>query len=268
MCYNLQKKVICIFIQNDYFTVTDVVLCHRKTAPTGYILSRRARKSNGLTLILSGELVFNFKDTTIIAKRGDIILQQLGDAYQLQNLGAPAEYVVISYLCEPQKFVSELTSEGKCFQCTHLNSYAEAFNKAVEVSQTGGLYSKPLLNAITQQLICRIIRENEVPNYSTTQAPVAAAKRYIDEHAYSPITIEQVANHVGFSVSHLRNLFKQAYGIPPIKYLNSVRIQHAKELLSSDFFTLEEISSACGFSNVYYFSRVFKEYTGISPGQY
>lgn len=260
--------MIYIFIKNDYFTVTDVVLCRRKTAPTGYTLSRRARKNNGLTLILSGELVFSFKDTTLIAKRGDIILLQLGDAYQLQNRGAPAEYMVISYLCEPQEFVSELTSGGKRFHCTHLNSYAEAFGKAVEVSQTGGLYSKPLLNAITQQLICKICREKEAKNHDTTQAPVAAAKRYINEHAYSPITIEQVANNVGFSVSHLRNLFKKTYGMPPIKYLNSVRIQHAKELLSSDFFTLEEISSACGFSNVYYFSRVFKEYTGISPGQY
>lgn len=248
--------------------MTDVVLCHRKTAPTGYTLSRRARKSNGLTLILSGELIFNFKDTTIIAKRGDIVLQQMGDSYQLQNLGVPAEYVVISYLCEPQKLVSELTSDGKCFHCTHINSYAEVFSKATEVNQTGGLYSKPLLNAITQQLICRIIRENKVHNSNTTQAPVAAAKRYIDEHAYTSITIEQIANNVGFSVSHLRNLFKKTYGVPPIKYLNSVRIQRAKELLSSDFFTLEEISSACGFSNVYYFSRVFKEYTGVSPGQY
>ena len=78
----------------------------------------------------------------------------------------------------------------------------------------------------------------------------------------------EIAAAVGLSESHLRTLFRRARGEPPVRYLNRVRVERAKEMLASGQFPLEEIAVACGFQNEYYFSRVFKEFTGISPGRY
>lgn len=257
-----------MIIRNDFFAVTDVILCCQRTAESGYHRHIKSRNSHGLTLVLSGELTFRFADKTITAKRGDIVLQQKNDAYFLENPGSPAEYVVISYLCEPASLVSEMTTDSKLFCCGHPERYADTFKKAAKVDFSMGLCAKSLLIAITQQLICEIIREKAKRKEPGPVSQVAVAKQFIEEHACMPITVQDVANHVGLSESYLRYLFKQDCGEPPVKYLNRVRVQRAKDLLTSDFFTLEEVAAACGFANVYYFSRVFKAYTGMSPGQY
>ena len=56
--------------------------------------------------------------------------------------------------------------------------------------------------------------------------------------------------------------------MPPVKYINSLKIKRACELLATNNFTVCEISQICGFENTYYFSNVFKNYIGVSPKRY
>lgn len=219
-------------------------------------------------MILSGNMVLSYNGVNLTARKGDIILQQKGDQYQLQAVDGPAEFIVISYLCEPEALVSQLTKDGKVFHSAHAARYRDGFERAEEIYRQPGVCTKTLLRAIAQQLICGILREKAENTPENLSDPASTAKRYIDEHSCRQITIEDVAGAVGCSASYLRQVFKQAHGITPNKYLNYVRIQRAKEMLASGFFTQEEISAACGFRNVYYFGRVFKEITGISPGRY
>ena len=82
------------------------------------------------------------------------------------------------------------------------------------------------------------------------------------------LTSEHIAAVVGISPSYLRSLFQKSEGISPIRYLNRIRVERAKEMLSSGMFALSEVSTACGFQNVYYFNRVFKSHVGTPPGKY
>ena len=116
--------------------------------------------------------------------------------------------------------------------------------------------------------MCNIIRENYPRALSSAKNPVVAAIYYIEEYSNHFLTSEDIASAAGCSQSHLRYLFRKAYGESPMHYLNRVRVERAKEMISTDMFTLNDIASACGFRNVYYFSRVFKEFTGVSPGKY
>jgi len=77
--------------------------------------------------------------------------------------------------------------------------------------------------------------------------------------------VEELAARSGYSASHFARQFTRVYGVSPIQYLNSIRILHAKNLLRTDQYTIAEIAQKCGFSNVYYFSRCFKQLTGIPP---
>ncbi len=80
--------------------------------------------------------------------------------------------------------------------------------------------------------------------------------------------IEEFVNLSGLSYSYLKKIFIQKYGVPPVKYINSLKIKRACELLDTGRFTVSEIADICGFENTYYFSNVFKNYIGVSPKNY
>lgn len=72
----------------------------------------------------------------------------------------------------------------------------------------------------------------------------------------------------GISESYLKQLFGEKYGISPKKYTIQLKINHACELLRMDRYSVTQVAELCNFSDVYFFSRQFKEYTGITPTQF
>ena len=58
------------------------------------------------------------------------------------------------------------------------------------------------------------------------------------------------------------------FGKPPRKYLTSIRVKKARELLESTDYGVGEIGNIVGYDNPLYFSRIFKKQTGISPAEY
>ena len=67
---------------------------------------------------------------------------------------------------------------------------------------------------------------------------------------------------------YFRKLFKSAIGVSPAKFMINCKTARAKELLSEDYLSLEEIAERCGFSSLSYFCRVFKSSTGMTPGEF
>ena len=88
---------------------------------------------------------------------------------------------------------------------------------------------------------------------------------YISEHYTENITLEQLAKLSSYSPTHLSKRFRDATGIPPIRYLNNVRIEQAKYLLQYTSDPISRIMERCGFSDAAYFSRAFKKVLGYSP---
>lgn len=94
------------------------------------------------------------------------------------------------------------------------------------------------------------------------------AVNYINENMTADFTIEYLAEMCNVSSAHFRRLFKAQFGMTPIKYKNNLRISKAKMLLRRSSLSICEIASFLGFDSEYYFSRVFKDITGTSPGAY
>lgn len=67
---------------------------------------------------------------------------------------------------------------------------------------------------------------------------------------------------------YIRRLFKEAYGVTPLVYLNQLRVSKAKACLIAEALSVKEIAHICGFSNAKYFSRVFHSVTGMAPQDY
>jgi signal transduction histidine kinase/DNA-binding response OmpR family regulator len=100
------------------------------------------------------------------------------------------------------------------------------------------------------------------------QQIVRRAMGYIHEHYAEPISRDDVARHVGFSVRHLTRCFRQEVGVTPITYLNRYRVRQAKGLLKAREKSITEIALEVGFSSSGYFARVFRQEMGVSPSAY
>jgi len=98
--------------------------------------------------------------------------------------------------------------------------------------------------------------------------PVTQTIRYIHAHYEEAITLEDLAERLGCSVSYMSRIFKAQVGTSPNDYLIQVRMEQAKRWLTSSDIGLYDIALSVGYSDVYYFSRLFKKQAGVSPVQF
>ena len=91
---------------------------------------------------------------------------------------------------------------------------------------------------------------------------------YIHEHYREPLTNELLGEYFGFHKNYISVMIKEYTGMPLHKYLNHVRISHALDMLNDSDAPIAEIAEKCGFCDIYYFSRYFKQAVGVSPTEY
>ena len=95
-------------------------------------------------------------------------------------------------------------------------------------------------------------------------------KDIITENFSNPsFEIPTEAEKLGISFDYMRHCFKEETGMTPLEYLTQIRIEQAKNhLMNSFIYSISEIAGICGFSDQYYFSKVFKKTTGVSPREF
>ena len=83
-----------------------------------------------------------------------------------------------------------------------------------------------------------------------------------------PLVLEDVARAVNLSTPHLRSLFRAETGMTPARYLKSLRMQKAKELLETTFLSVKQVMFQVGITDKSHFARVFRHAYGLSPKEY
>lgn len=92
---------------------------------------------------------------------------------------------------------------------------------------------------------------------------------YIRKHISEAVSIKDIANAENISIPHLRRLFKEKTGGLTVgRFILSLRIKRAYEMLMHTDLNVGEISQECGFSDQFVFSRAFKRFAGLSPINY
>jgi AraC-like DNA-binding protein len=101
-----------------------------------------------------------------------------------------------------------------------------------------------------------------------TTAAIELTQEFMVQHYQEPLTLEQLAQLAGLSVSHYSRLFKKYIGYSPIDFLTHLRMDRAKELLVLSDYRLKSIAGSVGYVDEFYFSRIFKKVVGLSPREY
>jgi len=114
------------------------------------------------------------------------------------------------------------------------------------------------------KLLDRVLEEKK----QRDTRPIRQAKQYIRQHFKSPLTLEQVSGAVGFSPAYFSTLFKKETGGNFVEYLTGVRMDEAKRLLRETDLSVSSVCEQAGYSDLKYFAKNFKKYTGLKPNQY
>jgi AraC family transcriptional regulator of arabinose operon len=91
---------------------------------------------------------------------------------------------------------------------------------------------------------------------------------YMKEHIDSTLTVDQMAGRAGLSTAHFSRLFTQQIGFSPTEYFIHLKMQRACRFLTLTALSVKEISSRLGYSDQYYFSRIFHKVMGTAPAAY
>ena len=98
---------------------------------------------------------------------------------------------------------------------------------------------------------------------------ISRAEKYVAENFCDPnISLISVAKYVGLSSAHFSTVFSQTLGRSFINYLTAMRIERAKELLTTTSLKLSTIAMEIGYNEPNYFSHVFRKVEGITPKEY
>ncbi len=91
---------------------------------------------------------------------------------------------------------------------------------------------------------------------------------YMRENLCRSVSIDELAQTIHMPVSTFKRKFQQAFGLPPMRYFDTLRIEKIVELIRKTDWPILKISRSMGFENKYYFAKFFSKHLHISPNEY
>lgn len=174
------------------------------------------------------------------------------------------------------------TRAGGIAACTEIYSVISMILSPLLTETVTGIYlanSSQMLNAIrlfkTRSEVLLWISELKRETTSVLEGLtlgkndiVEKAKQFVQQNAEKRIMLNDVADYVSISPSYLSALFKKEFNQNFVDYINETKINLACELIQEGKYRIYEISYKLSFENPYYFTKVFKRYTGCTPTEY
>lgn len=222
-----------------------------------------------LMYIVSGRLKVWLPDGIRTAEAGDFIIFPPEYKYRYSSSGK----VMLSYYfahftgSEVEKildgcFLSPLPSLWNAGSSDEaalgFGSMLEAYARADELRDV----------SLSSALMRILVALSSAVRAKNGERPLSRSMTYINSKYTEDISVGELAEMEGLSVSRYNVLFRSINGISPIKYIISLRIKHACTLLSSTDLAVNEIGAAVGYEDNHFFSKLFKKYVGISPTAY
>jgi len=219
--------------------------------------------NNELIYHFSGHYITNFNEEILENKENSIRFLPKGEVQKYEvNVKERGECVDIFF--ETNVSISDKPLVFYPYNSTKL---ATLFKKifTVWIAKDEGYYFEAI--SILYKILSEMQKTNYLPNKQYNF--IEPAVNYIENHFLDEkISIDYLIGLCGISCSFLEKIFIKKFGLTPKKYIILLKMNYACELLKQGAFSITEIAEMCKFSDVYFFSRQFKNYMGITPSQY
>ena len=128
----------------------------------------------------------------------------------------------------------------------------------------GGLLQ--LITYLSRNYVQEILSDSDSLKRRKKLERLNTVNQYIEQHYTEAISNRELADLLHLSEDRFNHLFKESMGMPPLQYINEIRLKKAMHLLKKgDFYTAAEVADAVGFSDYNNFGRMFRRFYGCTP---
>ncbi len=255
--------------RSSYYSVI-----HAKTFPAHF------HRAIEFVYVLSGEMVYVCEGKEYTVREGSVLLSL---PYQAHEYRVEKPTDLFYFIADPHMIPSlALTLENR-IPASPVRAYGEEgqafFGSLIGVLRDDDRIPKswqipshpyivPILSAMLEYHFEHVGLEasrGETSQLSLLQRIMLHLEEHYPEDGYS---VSGAAQALGISPQYLSTIVRERTGRSLTEHLHNIRITHAQNLLLKSDATVTEIALASGFSSIRTFNRVFREYTGVSPGEW
>ncbi len=260
----------------DYdIRIGEIITAHEYTFSPGGMWSAYSIRRGfcGFVLALEGEAIYHAGDTTIRIGENQVVYfpADCGYVFEVARTGKPFRHFTVNFtlgevigsdtvknlLLSEKPYITDVSEHT-----TLRGAFPQLVSTWHDKAPGYRVRVRELLYGMMSDFVSRYVAQQVNPDLL---AHVMPAKKMIDEHYNEDLTISAMADICGLSETHFRRCFLAAFGMSPIAYRTKLRIERAKDLLLGSWYSVGEISTMTGFSDISFFSRFFTRHTGTTP---
>lgn len=244
---------------------------------SGYIFPGERHPYYELTYVDRGSLITEVEGQIFELKERELIIYGPNQFHsQRVQEGSSCSYVTVIFELEPDQTHFEFLF-NKVFPYT--KKIYTLLKTLVNESSTMTPYMDSLVLCLFQEIIIRLL-QSEFVLEEDDKKPTTEARQhyhdelleqiltYIDETIYEPITVGEICTKFSMSRSSLQILFNENMNQTPKKYINELKLEKSRQLISEGRYTISEIALMLGFNSIHYFSRAFTQKYNMAPSEY
>lgn len=229
-----------------------------------YPIRKKKRQHHGFLFTVRGTEEYRFGERTVRAVPGSVLYIPKGESYTTTLEGEESEVVVMDF---------ELSGETAgarpfCVMFPQGGAVGSCFSDAeTSWERTVGypVLCKSMIYKIASLMILQEARYLE----SDKEKKISEAVSYLHAHyLQNDFRVEQLYGIADVSPKYFGMLFFRKFGMTPKEYVLFLKIERAKKLLLSEKCSIRDIADQLGYSDIYHFSKIFKEKTGYTPSMY
>ncbi len=253
---------------------------HKARINRYWVWPEHTNRETELVLIKKGRMRCSIDQADFIGSDGDLYFVQPGQLHSEEILGEHLDIFTLRFdlLDETggsREFLADCPPERQ-----HLSNAerwsAHLFEQILHLIWKDKPGTESKIEALILEIMSRIRRYCQIDR-PAPEAEKASGKGailaeraagYIERNLQRKVSVSEVAEHCCVSPCHLTHVFRSVLGVPPMRYIQQMRVDRAKKLLADESLYVYEIAQAIGFDDPFYFSRMFKRISGVSPGEF
>lgn len=273
--------------------VEAIVTVHYFEYAKDYVFEGECHDFWELLYVDKGEVEVMADDVGYKLRQGEMIFHKPGEFHNVFANGVVApNLVVIAFVCrspamvyfegkvirageDARELLARLVGEARD---TFSNPLDDPHTLCMERAGSSAFGSEQMIGMLLEQLLIRQIRRGAEPDKEVKIS--SSVKRrsdndlvhrvivYMEEHVDGTLTFSQVCRFSAQSATNLKTIFKSVTGSGVMEYYRAMKIERAKTLLREGGGNITQVADQLGYTSVHYFSRYFKQATGMTPSEY